>query len=83
MMNLLAKSLSDKEIMGQDGTVIGVLQNIIADLDTGDLLDLVVKPDASLNTKRYRKDGNFVLISFNAVKSAKDYIMVDKMLAEE
>jgi len=79
-MILFAKSLSNKEIVSEDGRKIGTLYNFTADLDTGDIIDLVVQPDKSMNTKRYKVDGDFILIPFKAVMSVKEYIMVDSML---
>ncbi|HIH40339.1 MAG TPA: PRC-barrel domain containing protein [Halobacteria archaeon] len=80
-MIVFAKSLSNKEIVSQDGRKIGLLYNLTVDLDTGDIIDLVVQPDKSLNTKKYRMDGSLILIPFKAVRSIKEYIVVDSMLA--
>lgn len=67
-MIVFAKSLSNKEIVSQDGRKIGLLYNLTVDLDTGDIIDLVVQPDKSLNTKKYRMDGSLILIPFKAVR---------------
>ncbi|BDC36257.1 MAG: PRC-barrel domain containing protein [Candidatus Methanoliparum thermophilum] len=79
-MIIFAKSLSNKEIISQDGRMIGHLYNLTVDSDTGDIIDLVVQPNKTLNTKKYRVDGDLILIPFKAVKSIKEYIIVDTML---
>lgn len=76
-----ARSLAGKEIVTVEGTVLGSLDNIVLDLKTGDLVDLVVKPAKDLPRQRYREEGRFVLVPFEAVCAVKDYIVVDESRA--
>jgi len=46
---IFAKNLSNKQVMGSDGTDLGTLYDLIIDGNTGDILDLKVKPDPDLN----------------------------------
>jgi sporulation protein YlmC with PRC-barrel domain len=78
MPKVLARSLAGKEIVTVDGTVLGEVENVVFDLETGMLVDLVVSPDSELYRRRYREDGRFVLIPFNSVCAVKDYIVVDE-----
>jgi len=78
MSKVYARSLAGKEIVTVEGTVLGEVENLVMDLETGALLDLVVKPDSELYRRRYREDGKFVLIPFNSVCAVKDYIVVDE-----
>ena len=78
MVKVMAKKLSNKKIMGTDGSDMGILYNITCDLRTGDLVDLMVRPDMTLNVENYRTEDGFVLIPFSAVRAVKDYIVVDK-----
>ncbi len=64
--------------MSSDGSVIGVLYNIVMDVRTGKLVNLVVKPDMSVDKSRYQMDGNYILIGFSAVRAVRDFIVVDK-----
>ena len=75
---VFAGSIAGKEIVNVDGTVLGELENMVIDLKTGKLVDLVVKPDPALNRMKYREDGKFVLIPFTSVVAVKDYIVVDE-----
>jgi sporulation protein YlmC with PRC-barrel domain len=78
MSKVYARSLAGKEIVTVEGTVLGEVENLVMDLETGALLDLVVKPDSELYRRRYREDGKFVLIPFASVCAVKDYIVVDE-----
>jgi sporulation protein YlmC with PRC-barrel domain len=60
-----------------EGTILGDVENMVFDIQTGALVDLVVKPDAQLARQKYREDGKFILIPFGSVKAVKDYIVVD------
>ncbi len=78
MARIFAKNLSKKNVMSSDGSVIGVLYNIVMDIRTGKLVNLVVKPDMSVDKSRYQMDGNYILIGFSAVRAVRDFIVVDK-----
>jgi PRC-barrel domain. len=51
------------------------------DIRTGDIIDLIVKPDMSLDTSRYKVDEQYILLPFESVRAIKDYIVVDKNIA--
>jgi sporulation protein YlmC with PRC-barrel domain len=78
MGKVFAGSIAGKGIVNIDGTVLGELENVIFDVKTGKLVDMVVKPDSELDRQRYREEGKFVLIPFGSVVSIKDYIVVDE-----
>ena len=50
------------------------------DLTTGQVIDLIVKPDDTFKTDGYKMDGDKMLVPFEAVKDIKDYIVVDRYL---
>ena len=78
MAKIFVKNLSKKNVMSSDGSVIGVLYNIVMDVQTGKLVNLVVKPDMSVDKSRYQMEGNYILIGFSAVRAVRDFIVVDK-----
>jgi sporulation protein YlmC with PRC-barrel domain len=78
MGKVFAGSIAGKGVVNIDGTVLGELENVIFDVKTGKLVDMVVKPDSELDRQRYREEGKFVLIPFGSVVSIKDYIVVDE-----
>jgi sporulation protein YlmC with PRC-barrel domain len=83
MARVLARSLSRKKIVTNEGKVIGTLKNLIVDYETGMVVDLVVQPDPSFDTSGYRSEGDRLFINFEAVKDVKDYIIVDRYLSRK
>jgi len=81
MAKIFSRNLFDKHVMGADGTEIGTLYNMVIDIRTGDLIDLVIKPDMALDTTNFRIEDKFVLIPFESVRAVKDYIVVEKRSA--
>ncbi len=78
---MFAGTMAGKEIVNIDGAVLGELENVVFELKTGKLVDLVVRPDSELNRMKYREQGKFVLIPFSSVVAVKDYIVVDESRA--
>ncbi len=83
MTKILARRLSKKTIMTTDGKVIGVLANITIDDNSGQVIDLIVHPDASFDPTGFRLEGSKLFINFESVKDVKDYIVVDRHLARK
>jgi sporulation protein YlmC with PRC-barrel domain len=83
MSRTFSRTLARKKIMSNDGMVIGTLKNIMVDLETGQVIDLIIKPDPSFNTEGYRMDGDRMFVPFEAVKDIKDYIVVDRYLSKK
>ncbi|MGP8336909.1 MAG: PRC-barrel domain-containing protein [Methanosarcinaceae archaeon] len=82
MSKVFAKNLSSKQVMATDGTELGVLFNMVMDVKTGNLVNLLVKPDLALDTSKYQTDEQYIILPFEAVRAMKDYIVVDKALAK-
>jgi sporulation protein YlmC with PRC-barrel domain len=81
MGKVFAGSIAGKEIVNIDGAVLGELENVIFDVQTGKLVDLIVKPDSQLNRHKYREDGKYVLIPYSSLVAVKDYIVIDESRA--
>lgn len=80
MARILAKSLTNKRVMLTDGSELGFASNVVIDTKSGELVYLVVKPNPNADISKYKKEANYVLIPFEAVRAAKDYAIVDKKL---
>jgi sporulation protein YlmC with PRC-barrel domain len=78
-----SRALSRKTVMSNDGKVIGMIKNITVDLETGQVIDLVIKPDSSFDTTGYIVEGDRMIIPFEAVKDIKDYIVIDRYLSKK
>lgn len=81
MGKVFAGSIADKQIVNIDGAVLGDLENVIYEVLTGKLVDLVVKPNSGLDRTKYREDGKYVLLPYSSVVAVKDYIVVDESRA--
>ena len=81
MNKIFARNLRDKQVVSSDGVTLGVLNNIVMDVRSGSIEDLVVKPDIALEKEKYKQDGEFVLMPFGSVRAIKDYIVVDKAMS--
>ncbi len=81
MKKIFARNLRDKQVVSSDGVTLGVLNNIVIDIRSGSIENLVVKPDIALEKKKYKEDGEFILMPFSSVRAIKDYIVVDKTMA--
>jgi sporulation protein YlmC with PRC-barrel domain len=81
MGKVFSGSIAGKEIVNIDGMVLGELDDVIFEAQTGKMVDLKVKPDKELNRMKYREDGRFVLIPFSSVVAIKDYIVIDESRA--
>ncbi|HMZ31132.1 MAG: PRC-barrel domain-containing protein [Methanoregulaceae archaeon] len=83
MARVLARSLSKKKIVTNEGKVIGTLKNLVVDFETGQVVDMIVQPDPSFDTSGYRVEGDRMFVSFESVKDIKDYIIVDRYLSRK
>jgi len=73
---ITARSLAKKTVTLSDGTVVGQLYNIVVDLKSGTLLNLLVKPARDIPELKM-EDGLYV-IPFESVRAVGDYIIIDK-----
>jgi sporulation protein YlmC with PRC-barrel domain len=79
MTEILAENLSEKEVMGSDGSNLGTLYNITMDLKTGTLHNVIVDPaDRVTSTEFDRDDHGNLLIPFSRVQAVKDNIVVSR-----
>lgn len=79
MAKYYAKNLLDnKRVMSTDAKELGILENILIDSKTGNIIDLIVRPNPSIDISKYRKEDNYILLPFSAVSAVKDYVIVDK-----
>ena len=78
-MKYNAKRLLDnKKIMSTDAKELGILEDIYIDAKTGNITDLVIRPSEGVDTAKYKKEEEKILVPFSAVSAVKDYIIVDK-----
>ncbi len=76
---LIARQLSGKKIITNDGEDFGRLVDININELTGKIENLVVEPNPdSESANRIKKDDGMVLINYEAVTAVGDYVIVEK-----
>ena len=81
MKPILARTLAKKQIITNDGKILGVLKNLLVDNENGQITEIVVVPDPGFDSTGYQMDGERMLIPFESVRDIKDYIVVDRYLS--
>jgi sporulation protein YlmC with PRC-barrel domain len=81
MKSILSRNLARKQIITNDGKVLGVLKNLLVDIESGQIAEIVVTPDPGFDVTGYQMDGERMLIPFESVRDIKDYIVVDRYLS--
>ena len=73
-------SIRRKRVMSTDGKIIGQIKNITFDSATGQLMNLIVRPDQTFDASGYKLDGDAITLPFEAVKDITDFIVVDRYM---
>jgi sporulation protein YlmC with PRC-barrel domain len=73
-------SIRKKRVMSTDGKIIGQIKNITFDSVTGQLLNLVVRPDQTFDASSYKLDNDAIELPFEAVKDITDFIVIDRYM---
>lgn len=81
MPKIFARNLSERGVVSLDGDTIGTLHNIIVDTETGQIIDLVVKPEG-VDISQYLVEGDFILLPFECIRAIQDFIVIDKKAAK-
>ncbi len=77
-MKMFATSLKGKRVMTVEGEELGDIDSIVADIKSGGLEHLLVRPVESVDPKLFKTDseGRLVL-PFSGIKSVKDVIIME------
>lgn len=76
MPNVLAKSLSEKAVIGTDGAEIGSLYNITMDIESGQLEHVIVSPKEDVQLNFETDSQGRYLIPHRLVESVKDHLVI-------
>lgn len=77
-MKVFESELRGKTVMSSEGGYLGILRNISANVETGDLVGIHVEPSQELETKGFQLDGQGRLqFPFTAIKAVRDVIVVN------
>ena len=76
-MKVFESELRGKTVMSNEGGYVGILRNISANVETGDLANIHVEPAEEIDARLFKNDdqGRLVL-PFNSIKAVRDVIVV-------
>lgn len=77
MSGILAQTLSEKAVIGTDGSEIGTLYNLTMDIESGRIEDVIVSPTDNNNNFDFETDerGRY-RIPNHLVESVKDHLVI-------
>jgi sporulation protein YlmC with PRC-barrel domain len=77
-MKVFESELRGKTVMSNEGGYLGILRNISANVETGDLVNIHVEPAQELDAKSFARDGEGRLVfPFQSIKAVRDVIVVN------
>ena len=77
-MKVFESELRGKTVMSNEGGYLGILRNISANVETGDLVNIHVEPAQELDAKAFSRDGEGRLVfPFQSIKAVRDVIVVN------
>lgn len=80
MTTVLANSLSDKPVLGTDGTELGTVYNITMHPESGNLDAVLVDPASqTLSTEFDTTEEGQLRIPAQRVQNVRDYLVVDNL----
>jgi sporulation protein YlmC with PRC-barrel domain len=76
-MKVFESELRGKTVMSNEGGYLGVLRNISANVETGDLVGIHVEPAAEIDARMFPQDAQGrITFPFTAIKAVRDVIVV-------
>ena len=78
MSEILAENLSEKNVVGSDGSEIGLLYNVTMEFNSGRLHHLLVEPAEGVTADFERDERGRFTIPVSNVRAVKDHIVVDR-----
>jgi len=80
MADILAENLSEKAVIGDGGTELGMLYNITMDIDSGRLRNLLVSPnDSSRGNLQFETDDQGRhLVPVDRINDVDEHIIIEQ-----
>lgn len=77
-MKMFATALRGKRVISSDGEELGDIDGIVADIKSGSLQHVLIRPVESVDPRLFKTDseGRLVL-PFSNIKSVKDIVVVE------
>ncbi len=76
-MKVFESELRGKTVMSNEGTYMGVLRNVSANVETGDLVSVHVEPAEEIDPRLYPQDDKGrITFPFNSIKAVRDVVVI-------
>lgn len=76
-MKVFESDLRGKTVMSNEGAYLGVLRNVSANVETGDLVSIHVEAGQEVDARSFPQDDKGrMTFPFNAIKAVRDVIVV-------
>ena len=77
-MRKFATELRGKTVMTNDGQILGMIENLIVDTQSGKVMDVLVVPANELETRLYKMDAQGrIILPFQGMQAIKDVVVVN------
>ncbi|MFQ5974992.1 MAG: PRC-barrel domain-containing protein [Candidatus Hydrothermarchaeales archaeon] len=78
-MGITGKSLLDRNVVSDRGTVIGRLVDLSIETKAGKIIMLIIKPGKEIDVSNFRvNEKGEIYIPFTAVKAIKDVVIINE-----
>lgn len=76
-MKVFESELRGKTVMSNEGGYLGVLRNVSANVETGDLVSIHVEPAEEVDARLFPQDHQGrITFPFNSIKAVRDVVVV-------
>lgn len=76
-MKVFESELRGKTVMSNEGGYLGILRNISANVQTGDLVSIHVEPAEGVDARQFANDAQGRLtFPFQSIKAVRDVVVV-------
>ena len=76
-MKVFESELRGKTVMSNEGGYLGVLRNVSANIQTGDLVAIHVEPAQEVDARLFTNDGQGRMVfPFASIKAVRDVVVV-------
>ncbi len=76
-MKIFESELRGKTVMSDEGGYLGILRNVSANIETGDLVSIHVEAAEEIDPRLYPNDDKGrITFPFNSIKAVRDVVVV-------
>ncbi|MGC8681218.1 MAG: PRC-barrel domain-containing protein [Thermoplasmata archaeon] len=77
-MKMFITELQGRTAMSSDGEILGTIDNVVIDIEKGNIMHLLINPAKDLDTKKFEVEAKGrIVVPFNSMKSVKDVVVLE------